>query len=115
VTYFLSAHGVDGTVAFIADYSGPGSSVIFDYFFNETLHDMTRMDLKVMRRAAWLSGEEYLFGIDEGKVEDFLARRGFCQVCNVTFGDLKPVYFTGANSKREMPKGLAIVSAKVKG
>jgi methyltransferase (TIGR00027 family) len=113
VTYFLAAQGVDGTLAFIANQSGPGSSVIFDYFYNEALRDTMRMDLKVMRRAARLTGEEYLFGIDEGRVEEFLAKRGFFDVCNVTFADLKPVYFTGANAERKMPKGLAIVSAKV--
>ena len=113
VTYFLSAQGVDGTLAFIANQSGPGSSVIFDYFYNEALRDTTRMDLKMMRRAARLTGEEYLFGIDEGRVEEFLAKRGFSDVRNVTFADLKPVYFTGANAERKMPNGLAIVSAKV--
>jgi hypothetical protein len=35
-------------------------------------------------------------------------------VRNATFADSKPVYFTGANAKRKMPNGLAIVSAEVK-
>jgi len=113
VTYFLTQEGVDGTLAFIANHSGAGSSVIFDYFYNEALHDTTRMDLKMMRRAARLTGEEYLFGIDEGKVEAFLVERGFKDVRSVTIADLKPVYFTGVNAKRSMPKGLAIASANV--
>jgi methyltransferase (TIGR00027 family) len=113
VTYFLTARGVDGTLAFIANQSGVGSSLVFDYFYNEALRDTTRLDLKLMRRAARLTGEEYLFGIDEGGVEEFLAERGFSNVRNVTFADLKPVYFTGANAGRKMPRGLAIVSAKV--
>lgn len=113
VTYFLALRGIDGTLAFIANHSGHGSSVIFDYFYNEALRDTTRMDLKMMRWAARLTGEGYLFGIDEGRVQEFLAKRGFSQVRNVTFADLKPVYFTGTNAKRKMPKGLAIVSAEV--
>lgn len=113
VVYFLTQQGVDGTLAFIANHSGPGSSVIFDYFYNETLRDRTRTDLKMMRRAARMTGKEYLFGIDEGQVGAFLTQRGFCDVRNVTFADLKPVYFTGANASRTMPSGLAIVSAKV--
>ena len=39
VTYFLTQEGVDNTLAFIANHSGAGSAVIFDYFYNETLHD----------------------------------------------------------------------------
>jgi methyltransferase (TIGR00027 family) len=113
VTYFLTVHGVDNTLAFIANHSGPGSSVIFDYFYSEALRDTTRTDLKMMRRAARMTGEEYLFGIDEGRVEEFLAQRGFSNVRNLTFADLKPVYFTGANAERKMPKGLAIASATV--
>jgi methyltransferase (TIGR00027 family) len=113
VTYFLTVQGVDGTLAFIADHSGAGSSVIFDYFYNETLRDTTRTDLKMMRRAARMTGEEYLFGIDEGKVETFLTERGFCDVQSVTIADLKPVYFTGPNASRTMPSGLAIASARV--
>ena len=113
VTYFLSAQGVDATLAFIANHSGKGSSVIFDYFYNEALNDTTRIDLRMMRRAARLTGEEYLFGIDEGEVEEFLVKRGFSNVRNVTFADLKPIYFTGVNARRKMPRGLAIVSANV--
>jgi methyltransferase (TIGR00027 family) len=113
VTYFLTQQGVNGSLAFIANHSGPGSSVIFDYFYNETLRDTTRIDLKMMRKAARMTGEEYLFGIDEGQVDSFLTRRGFRNVRNVTIADLKPVYFTGPNASRTMPKGLAIASATV--
>lgn len=113
VTYFLTAEGVDSTLDFIANHAGPGSAVIFDYFYNEVLRDPRRNDVKMMRRAARMTGEEYLFGIDEGQIEPFLTQRGFCDVRNVTFADLKPVYFTGPNAKRVMPTGLAIVSARV--
>jgi methyltransferase (TIGR00027 family) len=114
VTYFLTQQGVDGTLEFIANHSGPDSSVIFDYFYNETLRNTTRIDLKMMRRAACMTGEEYLFGIDEGQVQAFLAQRGFDYARSVTIEDLKPIYFTGPNASRTMPSGLAIASAKVR-
>jgi O-methyltransferase involved in polyketide biosynthesis len=113
VTYFLTAQGVDRTLAFIADHSGPGSAVIFDYFYNEILRDPRRNDVKMMRRAARMTGEEYLFGIDRGQIEPFLTQRGFRDVRNVTIEDLKPIYFTGANARRVIPTGLAIASARV--
>jgi len=113
VTYFLTTQGVDSTLVFIANHSGPGSTAIFDYFYNETLHDKSRSDVKMMRRAAQMTGEEYMFGIDQGQIESFLTRRGFCEVRNVTFDDLKPLYFNGSNAGRVLPTGLAIVSAKI--
>ncbi|MBA3870607.1 MAG: SAM-dependent methyltransferase, partial [Anaerolineae bacterium] len=56
VTYFLTQEGVDNTLAFIANRSGTGSSVIFDYFYNEALNDTRHGYGKAMRRAAKLSG-----------------------------------------------------------
>ncbi|MBI1258258.1 MAG: SAM-dependent methyltransferase [Chloroflexi bacterium] len=114
VTYFLTAAGVDSTLAFIADHSGAGSTVIFDYFSNEMLNDSHNGYGKMIKRAAQMSGEEYLFGIDEGQVESFLSARGFADVQNATLDDLKRLYFTGANARRVVPKGIAIVSAVVK-
>jgi methyltransferase (TIGR00027 family) len=111
VTYFLTAEGVDSTLAFIAHHSGPGSTVIFDYFYSEILRDTRRGDVKMLRRAARLTGEAYMFGIDRGQIEPFLVQRGFCDVHNLPIEDLGPLYFTGPNAGRVLPTGLAIVSA----
>lgn len=113
VTYFLTSEGVDSTLAFITNHSGPGSAVIFDYFYNETLHDTRRIDVKMMKRSAKLTGEAYLFGIDQGQVETFLSQRGFREVHNAPLEDLKQLYFTGPNVRRFMPAGIAIASARV--
>jgi len=113
VTYFLTSQGVDSTLAFIANHSGPGSAVIFDYFYNETLRDTTLSYVKAMRRAAQMTGEEYMFGIDQGQIEPFLTRRGVSDVHNVTLEDLKRRYFTGPNAGCVIPPGIAIVSARV--
>lgn len=113
VTYFLTAEGVDSTLAFIAHHSGPGSGVIFDYMYNETLRDTRHGYGQALRRAARMSGEAYLFGIDQGQVEPFLTQRGFRDVRNVTLEDLKRLYFTGPNAGRPVPAGIAIVSATV--
>lgn len=113
VTYFLTAQGVDNTLAFVAKHSGEGSSVIFDYFYNETLRDTKHGYGKAMRRAAKLSGEDYMFGIDEGQIEPFLTQRGFRDVRNMEIQDLKPLYFTDKNAKRVLPTGIAIASGRV--
>ncbi|ACL16451.1 class I SAM-dependent methyltransferase [Methanosphaerula palustris] len=113
VTYFLTAEAVDHTLGFIANHSGPGSAVIFDYFYKEVLHDPNRKEGKNLRRAAKMTGEEYLFGIDRSQVGAFLNQRGFCDVRNVTLEDLRRRYFTGPNAGRVVPDGIAIVSARV--
>jgi methyltransferase (TIGR00027 family) len=113
VTYFLTEQGVDSTLAFIAEHSGAGSSVIFDYFYNETLHDSTHGYGKALRRAQKLSGEEYMFGIDQGQLETFMTRRGFYDVQNKSLDELKAFYFTGPNAGRQVPSGIAIALANV--
>jgi methyltransferase (TIGR00027 family) len=113
VTYFLTAEGVDNILAFIANHSRPGSAVIFDYCYNETIRDTSRGYGKALRQASRVSGEAYLFGIDQGQVEPFLAERGFCDVLDVPLENIKSKYFTGPNAGRVMATGLAIVSARV--
>jgi methyltransferase (TIGR00027 family) len=114
VTYFLTAEGVDSTLAFVANRCGPGSTVIFDYFYNETLRDTQHGYGKAMRRAARLSGEAYMFGVDRGQIEPFLTtQRGFRDVRNTSLEDLKPIYLIGPNAGRPIPAGVAIVSATV--
>lgn len=113
VTMYLTAEGVDRTLGFIASHSGPGSAVIFDYFFNEFLRDTSRPDVKRIRRIVQVIGEEHLFGIDEGQLEPFLTQRGFRDVRNADAEELKQLYFTGPNARREVATGAAIASARV--
>jgi methyltransferase (TIGR00027 family) len=113
VTYFLTAEGVDNTLAFIASHSGPGSSVIFDYLYNEIFKDPNNSYAKSLRQAAKISGESYMFGIDRGQIDPFLVQRGFNDVLNVTLEDLKLRYFTGSNTGRVVPKDIAIALARV--
>jgi len=115
VVVYLTNEGVDSTLAFIANHSAPGSAVIFDYFYSETLRDTSRPEVELMWRAAKVTGEGYLFGIDEGQIEPFLIRRGFCNVHNATPGELKLTYYTGPNVGRMIPEGVAIASARVNG
>jgi methyltransferase (TIGR00027 family) len=111
VTYFLTAGSVDRTLAFIAHHSGTGSSLIFDYFYNEKL----RTEAKALARAAKMSGEPYVFGIEEGQVGSFLASRGFRDVKDASLEDLKRRYLTGANTRRVTPSGIAIAWGTVDG
>jgi methyltransferase (TIGR00027 family) len=114
VMMYLDAKGVDDTLAFISGHSGAGSAVIFDFFYNEFLQDTSRPDVKRLRRIMRVIDEEHIFGLDEGKVAEFLRRRGFSDVHVADPGELKRLYFTGANAGREIAQGAAIASARVK-
>jgi methyltransferase (TIGR00027 family) len=114
VIYFLKPEGVDSTLAFIAEHSGPDSAVIFDYIYSETLRDTTQGYGKALARAGKASGEPYVFGIDKGQVGPFLAQRGFCNVLDMPLEDVKSKYFSGPNSARAIVTGhIAIASARV--
>jgi methyltransferase (TIGR00027 family) len=115
VTMYLTPEGVDNTLAFIANHSGPGSMVIFDYFYNEALHnDFRHNEMKNTDRILQATGERLRFGIDQGRAEQFLTQRGFWDISNVTSLDLKQLYFSGPNAGRKILTGCAIVSARVK-
>jgi O-methyltransferase involved in polyketide biosynthesis len=104
---------VESTLAFIASHSGPGSAVVFDYFYNEILRDPHRNEVKAMQRTAHAFGEDYTFGIDRGQIEPFLTQRGFKEVTDMTMKELQRVYFTGPNAKRTVNNSIAIATARV--
>ncbi|MBN2005769.1 MAG: SAM-dependent methyltransferase [Anaerolineae bacterium] len=120
VTQYLTPEAVDGTLAFVAGHSGPGSAIIFDYMDAALLAGSPPPDkgyhgeLSGMRRNRWLSGESLVFGIPEDEITAFLETRGFQNVQNAGAQALKERYFTGANAGRTVAQGYAIASATVR-
>jgi methyltransferase (TIGR00027 family) len=115
VTQYLTPMAVDSTLAFIAQHSPAGSSVIFDYMY-PTLLDGTvkRGEVANMRSRRWASGEMLVFGIPEGTVTAFLKQRGFTDVKDADSKFLHDTYFHGVNARRTIAYGYAIASAIVK-
>ena len=115
VTQYLTAEAVDETLSFIAQHSSVGSSVIFDYMY-PTLLDGTieHGEVSNMRSKQWVSGEMMKFGIPEGAIAEFLTQRGFTKIQNADHVRLHDLYFKGANAKRTVAYGYAVVSAVVK-
>jgi len=108
------AEAVDDTLAFIANRSGNGSSVIFDYTYKSVIDGTyRRSEVSSMKRYKAFSGEGLIFGIEEGKIEEFLSRRGFGHIVNVTGDDLHRLYFKGVNEKRKVAPVYSIVHATV--
>ncbi|MCL4561583.1 MAG: class I SAM-dependent methyltransferase [Chloroflexi bacterium] len=116
VTQYLPPAAIDATLAFIAENSAPGSSVIFDYLYTSTLStEGKHKEIRSMRRYERLTGERITFGIPEGTIREFLEQRGFCQVVNAGPEELKKAYLTGPNEKRKVASGYAIAHAMVPG
>ena len=114
VTYYLAADAVDSTLEFVRKNSGQGSSIIFDYVYTSALTTARkRGEVARMQRYSRFTGEGLIFGIEEGKVEEFLSRRGYTQIKNATSEDFKRAYFSGANQKRPVAPIYAIVHATV--
>ncbi len=115
VTTYLEPEAVDGTLSFIANQSGKGSSVIFDYVYTCALDgSCERQEISKMRKYKGIYGEVPVFGLDPDKVETFLVQRGFYNITNVTAEDLENMYFTGANAGRTVAPVYGIVTASVK-
>jgi methyltransferase (TIGR00027 family) len=114
VTMYLAAEAVDSTLAFVSAHSGQGSSIIFDYVYASALTAAhKRGEVTRMQRYRRFTGEGLVFGIEEGKVEEFLSQRGYTHITNATSQDLKQAYFTGVNQNRPVASIYAIVHARV--
>lgn len=115
VTYYLTMEAVEDILAFVANNSGDGSSIIFDYLFASVL-DGTCQEEGVKAWQKWFErGNGRLsFGMEADCVEEFLADRGFEPVKNVTGQFLKSTYFKGRNESRRVFCNWGIVHAIVK-
>jgi methyltransferase (TIGR00027 family) len=114
VTQYLTPQAVDETLAFVAQRSGPGSSIIFDYMDTTLLRGAPRHgEISSMRRYRRLSGEGLVFGIPITTIRAFLEERGFTQVENADHVTLEKNYYSGS-LQRKVADGYAIASAVVR-
>jgi methyltransferase (TIGR00027 family) len=110
VSMYLTAAGIDRTLAFVAQHSAKGSAVVFDYF---DAVEMEKGGAATIRFFTSAMGEKVTFGIAETEIVAFLEARGFTAVRNADAAEMAWPYLTGANARRPMPKGVNIVSARV--
>jgi methyltransferase (TIGR00027 family) len=114
VTMYLTAEAVDSTLQFIVRNSAPGSAVVFDYVYRQTLEERRKHgEIHGMHRYRFMTGEGLTFGIDPERIGDFLKERGFYRVQNIDSEGLRRAYCTGKNSKRTIASGYGIAVAEV--
>ncbi len=98
VTMYITPEAVEETLAFVANNSGEGSSIIFDYIYKLAV-DGGIEEAENMKTSAAEASESFKFGIQEGAAEEFLAKRGFDNVKNMNARSLEERYFKGTDRK----------------
>ena len=112
---YITAEAVDETLDFVAKNSGEGSSVTFDYIFPSVVDGTCELKgAKEWRRNVRWFGEPFTFGIEDGAIDEFLSKRGFHQVENVTGDFLKNTYYEEANQNRKIQRFHGHAHATVK-
>jgi methyltransferase (TIGR00027 family) len=93
VTEYLTPEAVDSTLSFINKTSG--NTVAFNYIYKSVVEGTCDYyGAKEIIKATAESEEPYQFGIEEGKIEQFLHERGFQVVSHYTAEELEKKYLT---------------------
>ena len=81
VTYYLTESAVLKTFAFIENSAVSGSELLFDYFYKSFIDGRDDYPgAKELFSSVRKVGEPFLFGIDQGGLEEFLSTVGFSVV-----------------------------------
>ena len=117
VTYFISEFGVDSTLRFIAEYSAPGSQIVFDYMLEDVVQGLNYSPYGSRQTAFYVStrGEPYVFGIAPSQLENFINRRGLALLSDLGPADLTQRYLIDSNGapRGKIAEFLRIVAAEV--
>ncbi len=111
---YITPNSVAETLSFIAENSGKGSAVIFDYFPESVVDGTNKLKIaQDIRNFAIQQGEPLQFGIKDGEFEEFLNTFGFSNIQNVTSEDYKKAYFHGKNENRNVCELLYFAHATI--
>jgi len=116
VTMYITPQAVDATLSCVAENTGEGSSIIFDYVYKSVVDGTSKLlGAERFRKGAKVRGDSLLFGIEEGSVEKFLSERGFYKVSTVDGTFLKSKYFKGDHEKYGIAPFIGYVHATICG
>jgi len=111
---YITPKSVAETLFFIAENSGKGSAMIFDYFPESVVVGTNKLKIaQDIRNFAIQQGEPLQFGIKDGELEEFLSTFGFSNIQNVTSEDYKKAYFHGKNENRNVCELLYFAHATI--
>lgn len=116
VVMYLTPAGVDDTLRFVREQSGPGSAIIFDYVTRELAGGRSgHAEVNRTNLYGRFTGERIRTGIDPERAAVFLEERGFVQVEHLRSEDLHGLYFQGANKVRPVASGYGLLMGRVPG
>jgi methyltransferase (TIGR00027 family) len=111
---YLPPEAVDELLLFIVRNSGEGSAILFDCSQKRQTGRTSGMDVqRDLRENTGQHGEPVLFGIPPEGVGQFLVKRGFSLVRNVTSEEYERMYFQGKNKGRTLYRSLSFTYAVV--
>ena len=96
VLMYLRPESVDQTFRVIQSFAVKGSEVVFDYVYASVLRgDGVYYGERGMAESVVKVGEKWLFGIEKGGIENFLANYGLRLVDHEDSSGLEEMYFQG--------------------
>lgn len=111
---YIPEESVLNTLKFIQNNSGKGSSIIFDYYPRSVVDGTCKEKMgQNICNFVKNQGEPLQFGIDDGKLEEYLSNRGFKNIHNVSSDDYKKLYCHGKNVNREVCDLLYFAHAEI--
>lgn len=95
VTMYINQASVRETLSFIRDNSGSGSTIAFDYFYDAVINGTTNsFGAKELRESASKLGEKFIFGIEEGRIDEFLKENDFVLLRHYTPKEFEEKYLS---------------------
>ena len=111
---YIPEESVLNTLKFIQNNSGEGSSIIFDYYPRSVVDGTCKQEIgHNIHNFVKDQGEPLQFGIEDGKLEEFLSSIGFKNIHNVSSVDYQKLYCHGKNVNREVCDLLYFAYAEV--
>ncbi len=97
LTMYLQPESVNSTFKVIAEYAGPGSRVVFDHIYASVMRqeNLYEGEREIYNNVA-AAGERFGFGIEKGRVNDFLSVYGFVAEKILEGETLENMYFRDA-------------------
>lgn len=96
LTMYLQPESAEDTFRVIAEFAGPGSRVVFDHIYASVVR---RENLYAgeaeLYRSVEANGERFCFGLEKGRVEEFLSAYGFRAEAILDAEALEELYFSG--------------------
>ncbi len=93
VTMYITEEAVTRTLDFVRYNSGPASSIVFDYLYKSVIEGTcSYYGAMEMSENAKKVGEAFSFGIEEGRIEEFLESKGYSLIAHYSPSQLEAKY-----------------------